>query len=84
MLTPRIMRLFHLLERAPLGHPLAETIAVTLSAEIATFPIFALTFQQVSLIAPATNLLSVPLLAVMIVLGLLICGTGIIAPPIGI
>src|SRR5947209_1722444 len=84
MFTPRIMRLFHLLERAPLGHHFAETIAVTLSAEIATFPIFALTFQQVSLIAPTTNLLSVPLLAVMIVLGLLICGTGIIALPIGI
>jgi len=84
MLTPRIMRLFHLLERAPLGHHLSETIAVTLSAEIATFPIFALTFQQVSLIAPITNLLTVPLLVVMIVLGLLVCGTGIIALPIGI
>ena len=84
MLTPRITRLFHLLDRVPLGQHLAEIIAVTLAAETATLPIFALTFQQVSLIAPITNLLTVPLLAVMIVLGLFVCGTGVIALPLGI
>ncbi|HXX77628.1 MAG TPA: ComEC/Rec2 family competence protein, partial [Ktedonobacteraceae bacterium] len=53
-------------------------------AEIATLPIFASTFNQVSLIAPIANALTVPLLSTLIMLGLAICITGVIFPPLGI
>jgi competence protein ComEC len=81
LLTPLWMRLLHPLERFWLGGFIAETIAVTLAAEIATLPIFGLTFHTLSLIAPLTNILTVPLLASLIFLGLLLCGSGLIAPP---
>lgn len=81
LLTPVWMRLFHPLARFWLGGAIAETFAVTLAAEIATLPIFALTFQTASLIAPLANILTVPLLASLISLGLLLCGAGLIALP---
>jgi competence protein ComEC len=61
-----------------------ETIAVTLAAEIATLPIFASTFDQISLIAPIANVLTVPLLSTLIMLGLAVCIVGMIFPPLGI
>lgn len=81
LLTPVWMRLFHSLERFWLGSYIAETFAVTLAAEIATLPIFALTFHTVSLIALLTNMLTLPLLAILIFLGLLLCGAGLVAAP---
>lgn len=81
MLTPLWMRLFRPIERFPLGNYIAETFAVTLAAELATLPIFALTFHTISLIALITNILTVPLLPYFILLGLLLCCSGLLAAP---
>jgi competence protein ComEC len=83
-LTPLFQRLFHPIERLPFTHLFIEVIAVTLAAQIATLPILALTFNQVSLVAPLANLLTVPLLSSLILLGVVICATGAIALPLGI
>ncbi|HEX9037595.1 MAG TPA: ComEC/Rec2 family competence protein [Ktedonobacterales bacterium] len=48
---------------------ITETLAVTMAAQIATLPVLALTFHTVSLVAPLANLLTVPLLAPLFVLG---------------
>ena len=81
MLTPYFERLLRPVERLPLGtgSVIVENIAVTLAAEIATLPIFMLNFQQVPLIAPIANVLSVPLLATLLILGLLICFVGLVS-----
>lgn len=52
-----------------IGEGIAEALAVTMAAQIATLPVLALTFGEVSLIAPIANLLTVPLLALLLVLG---------------
>ncbi|MEO8954472.1 MAG: ComEC/Rec2 family competence protein [Ktedonobacteraceae bacterium] len=83
-LTPLIQRLFLPLERLPFGHTLVEIGAVTLAAQIATLPIVAVTFNTISFISPFANILSVPLLGIMILLGLLICGAGLLFAPLGI
>ncbi len=77
LFTPFWSRLFRPVERFWLGRHVAEIVAVTLAAETATLPVFALTFQQISFVAPLTNLLTVPLLALLIVLGLFLCVTGL-------
>ena len=71
------------IERLPFAILLTETVAVTLAAQIATLPIFAFTFTQVSFIAPLANLLTVPLLGALIFLGIALCITGSIALPLG-
>ena len=72
LLTPPLQRLL-MLGLGKLGHGIgagiAESLAVTMAAQIATLPILALTFGEVSLIAPIANLLTVPLLAPLLVLG---------------
>jgi competence protein ComEC len=83
-ITPLLLRLFRPIERFPVAHHTVEIIVVTLAAEIATLPIFALSFQQVSLIAPVTNMLTVPLLGPILLLGMLVCGAGIISIHLGI
>lgn len=83
-LTPLFLRLFRPLERISFLHPVSETIAVTLAAQTATLPIFAFTFHQISLIAPVTNVLTVPLLGALLVLGILVCAAGAIYIPLGI
>ena len=80
--TPLLMRPSQRLEHIPLAHFLIEIIMVTL-AETATMPIFAFTFQQISFISPVTNILTVPLLTALIVLGLLVCVAGAIWLPAG-
>ena len=72
--TPFFQRLLHPIERLPLGHFIAEISAVTLAAQIATLPILALDFNQVSFIAPIANILTVPLLGTVIFIGILMCG----------
>jgi beta-lactamase superfamily II metal-dependent hydrolase len=57
-------------------------IAVTMAAQVATLPIFATTFQQISFVAPLANLLTVPLLGIFISLGVAICGIGLISLPL--
>jgi len=76
-LTPLFQRLFRPIEGLPFAILLTETVAVTLAAQIATLPIFAFTFTQISIIAPFANLLTVPLL------GIVLCVTGSIALPLG-
>src|SRR6266849_4259798 len=74
-LTPLFRRLFQPIERLPFAILLTETVAVTLAAQIATLPIFAFTFTQISIIAPFANLLTVPLLGTLILLGIVLCVT---------
>ncbi len=84
MLTPMFQRLFSPLERVPFSHTIVEISAVTLAAQIATLPIIALTFNQISFIAPITNMLTVPLLGILLTVGLLLCGLGLLYAPLGI
>ena len=82
LFTPTIQQRLHFLSALPGGHMVAETGAVTLAAQLATLPIFALTFQQVSFIAPFANMLTVPLLGILVTLGLALCFTGLVALPL--
>lgn len=66
------------LARLPGARVITELLAVTLAAQIATAPVLALTFHVVSLIAPIANLLTVPLLAPLLVLGGLLAGLALI------
>jgi len=84
VLTPFFQRLLHPIERLPLGSHITEIIAVTLAAQTATLPIFALTFNQVSFIAPIANTLTVPLLEALIFLGILVCSAGLLFAPLGL
>lgn len=84
LLTPFFQRLLHPMEHLPFGHYIAELIAVTLAAQTATLPIFASTFQNISLIAPIANVLTVPLLGTLILLGVLICGVGLFFAPLAV
>ncbi|GCE11600.1 ComEC/Rec2 family competence protein [Tengunoibacter tsumagoiensis] len=80
LFTPTLQRFLHPLERLPAGHLIVENSAVTLAAQLATLPIFALTFHQFSLIAPLANVLTVPLLSPLILLGLWISLAGLVTP----
>jgi len=84
VLTPLFQRLLHPLERIPCSHYLLETFAVTLAAQTATLPVLALNFQELSFVAPLANMLTVPLLGMMITLGVLICGAGSIFMPLAL
>ncbi len=78
LLTPTMQRLLHPLTRWPLGNHLSEIIAVTMAAQIATLPIFMISFHQLSFIAPIANLLTVPLLGICILQGICVCLAGLI------
>lgn len=82
LFTPYLQRLLHPLTRFPGGHTLAETVAMTMAAQIATLPIFATTFQNISLIAPLANMLTVPLLGILITLGTGLCLGGLVFLPL--
>ena len=82
LLTPLFQRLLSPIERLPLGHSITEIIAVTLAAQVATLPIFAVTFQEISFIAPIANMLTVPLLGTLIFLGIVISTTGLLSVPL--
>lgn len=84
LLTPLFERLLHPLARLPYTHTLVEIIAVTMAAQVATFPITAIVFQQISLIAPLTNILTVPLLGTILLLGLMVSVGGLLFSPLGI
>ncbi len=62
---------------------IADMLATTIAAQVATFPIVAVTFGLVSLIAPLTNLLLVPLLPAFLILGMLASVAGLIASGAG-
>ena len=80
LLSPPLLRLFYVLDGFPFGHDVAEIIAVTLAAQIATWPITAITFSQISFIAPLANVLVVPFFGVSISLGILLCAGGLLFP----
>jgi competence protein ComEC len=83
VITPLFQRLFRPIDRLPYAHVITEATSVTLAAQIATLPIFAATFNQVSFIAPLANLLTVPLLNTLILIGTVLCVAGAIALPLG-
>ncbi|GCE25505.1 hypothetical protein KDA_09890 [Dictyobacter alpinus] len=83
LFTPYIQYPLRSLAKFPGGYFLAETCAVTMAAQLATLPIFAITFEQISFIAPIANMLTVPLLGLSITLGLLICLLGLFFLPLG-
>ncbi len=82
LLTPYFQSLLSVFKALPLGQVGCEMIAVTLAAQLATLPIFAITFQQISFIAPVANLLTVPLLGILIATGMLICSVGLVSIPL--
>lgn len=73
LLTPALqqalLRPLGRLRRSTIAQAIAESLAVTLAAQIATLPVLALTFHVVSLVAPLANLLAVPLLGPLLALG---------------
>jgi ComEC/Rec2-related protein len=84
LLTPLFEHLLHPLSRLPYSHTLVEIIAVTMAAQVATFPITAIVFQQISLIAPLANILTVPLLGTILPLGLMVGVGGLLFSQLGI
>src|SRR5260370_12797395 len=83
LLTPRIARrLVVWLRWLPFSTVIAELLAVTLAAQIATLPVLALTFHIISFVAPLANLLTVPLLAPLLVLGSLVATVGAVGGPL--
>jgi competence protein ComEC len=58
----------------------SNLLSISLSAQIATTPIVAASFNQVSVIGVLTNLIAVPLSGPVLILGLLGCILGNIAP----
>jgi len=63
---------------------LAETISATLSAQIFTLPLLIYTFNVVSLVGLLVNVLIVPLLSVVMVLGIVFLLGGLIYNPLGV
>ncbi len=84
LLTPLFSRPLKRLERLPAGTSVVEAVAVTLAAQVATLPIFALTFAQLSLVAPLANLLTVPLLELLLLLGVVLCLLGVVCFPLAL
>jgi predicted membrane metal-binding protein len=84
LLTPFFQRLLAPIEHLPFGHFITEIIAITLAAQVATLPIFAVTFETISFIAPIANMLTVPLLSTLIFLGVLISATGLLLLPLAL
>ncbi|HYX51027.1 MAG TPA: ComEC/Rec2 family competence protein, partial [Ktedonobacteraceae bacterium] len=70
VLTPLLQRMFRPIDQLPFVSFITEIVAITLAAEIATLPLFASTFNQISLIAVLANTLTVPLLGTLILLGI--------------
>ncbi len=84
LLTPYIERLLLPFKQIPCGDYVVEIVAVTLAAQIATWPLEAVDFGQISLIAPLANILTVPLLGVLILLGVLTGTTGLVFAPLAL
>jgi competence protein ComEC len=78
LLTPHLKRLMQPIARLPAGPLIVEMAAVTLAAQIATLPILAAVFQQISLIATIANILIAPLPGPLILLGLVMGITGLV------
>lgn len=72
-----------LLDHVPGGKLSTELFCVTLAAQIATLPIQIIIFRQISLVAPLTNLLVVPLLGILLAMGVLVGVGGLLLPIAG-
>jgi competence protein ComEC len=81
LLTPYLRKCFHHIEKIPGGALINEQCSVSIAAQIATLPIIALTFHEISLMALIANILTVPLFGWLILLGLLIGCTGFLSHP---
>ncbi len=82
LFTPFFQRCLRFLEHLPLGTYLTEILAVTLAAQTATLPLFAINFNEVSFIAPITNILTVPLLGLLLMLGMFTGIAGLFFQPL--
>ncbi|TSC59784.1 MAG: competence protein ComEC [Candidatus Peregrinibacteria bacterium Greene0416_62] len=67
---PRLQKAF---SKIPESLGLRDSLAMTLAAQITTLPVSVLTFGQVSLIAPLSNILAAPMVPIAMLLGF--CGT---------
>jgi competence protein ComEC len=72
-----------LLGRIPGGRLGSELLAATIAAELVTLPIQIMNFGQLSLVAPLVNLLVVPLLGTLLVMGVVIGLLGLALPTAG-
>jgi len=70
-------------KRIPNIVQLKYTLSSTLSAQFFTFPILIYNFGQISLISPLTNILIIPLLPIITILGFIFSFLGIIFQPLG-
>jgi competence protein ComEC len=84
LFTPHIQCRLAFMERGLCGRVISENISVTLAAQVATLPIMAFAFQNVSLISPLANVLTVPLLELLILLGICLCLTGFVFAPLAV
>lgn len=66
-------------QRGKLEH-LSDILAITLAAQLATLPLIAYTFGRISLIGPVANLLIMPLIPLLMLLGFVAGVIGIILP----
>lgn len=82
LLTPYLQRPLQPIAKLPAGFLGVEMIAVSLAAQIATLPIMASAFHDISLISAIANTLTVPLLGPLIILGLAISITGLVLHPL--
>lgn len=71
------------LRKIPAMFQLRNILAMTLSAQVFTLPILIYNFGYLSLVAPITNILIVPLLPFIMLLGFVSGLTGIIFQPLG-
>jgi len=74
--------LFSLFKRVPDKLQLRYSLSATLAAQVFTFPILIYNFGQIPLIGPLANVLIVPLLAPVTILGFFISVLGIIFLPL--
>jgi competence protein ComEC len=71
------------LRRVPKYFQLRNILAMTLSAQVFTLPVLIYNFGYFSLVAPVTNILTVPLLPFIMILGFISGFAGIIFQPLG-
>lgn len=83
-LSPKIESLIKKIWRNNSGDILIKLLSMTLSAQLATLPLIVFHFGIISFAGPLTNILVVPLLPFVLVLGFLGAFTGILVPTLGI
>ncbi len=74
----------NLLKKAPEIFELRYSLASTLSAQIFTFPVLIYNFGQISLISPLINILIIPLLPIITILGFAISFLAIFSQGLGL